>query len=509
MKKLFWFAVFLFLVNSCEGQKSNSSDTSADLVRRPVFADKFYPGDSTKLTNAIKAFLNEARPRAIDTLMAIIVPHAGYIFAGQIIADAYNQVKENEYDVIVVLGTNHTTAGFEEIGVYPKGAFATPIGMSVIDNKLADELMKEDADVVTNLAVHAQEHSIEVQLPFIEYLFPRAKILPLIVGSPDIDMCAKFGKVLAGVLKGKRALIVASSDLSHYPGFDDAIKVDNTTLKTIARMDITEIKSEMEGQLDRNIPQLVTCACGEAPILAAVAAAKALSADRASIVSYTNSGYTPAGAADRVVGYGAVVLGKGSASTMVDSGSIVVDSSYVLSSSDKRSLLKYARQTLERIFSTSTVPLPRDFNPLLNLKRGAFVTLNKNGELRGCIGTMTEDRPLSTLVGAMALQAAFNDPRFNPLTEQELSQVEIEISVLTPYKQVDSADDIVLGRDGVIIRKGDKQGVFLPQVATETGWSKEVFLDELCHKAGLQAGDWKTAQLFTFQAVVFSESQIR
>ncbi len=274
-------------------------------------------------------------------------------------------------------------------------------------------------------------------------------------------------------------------------------------------MDITEIKSEMEGQLDRNIPQLVTCACGEAPILAAVAAAKALSADRASIVSYTNSGYTPAGAADRVVGYGAVVLGKGSASTMVDSGSIVVDSSYVLSSSDKRSLLKYARQTLERIFSTSTVPLPRDFNPLLNLKRGAFVTLNKNGELRGCIGTMTEDRPLSTLVGAMALQAAFNDPRFNPLTEQELSQVEIEISVLTPYKQVDSADDIVLGRDGVIIRKGDKQGVFLPQVATETGWSKEVFLDELCHKAGLQAGDWKTAQLFTFQAVVFSESQIR
>ncbi len=166
MKKLFWFAVFLFLVNSCEGQKSNSSDTSADLVRRPVFADKFYPGDSTKLTNAIKAFLNEARPRAIDTLMAIIVPHAGYIFAGQIIADAYNQVKENEYDVIVVLGTNHTTAGFEEIGVYPKGAFATPIGMSVIDNKLADELMKEDADVVTNLAVHAQEHSIEVQTAF-------------------------------------------------------------------------------------------------------------------------------------------------------------------------------------------------------------------------------------------------------------------------------------------------------------------------------------------------------
>ncbi len=508
MKKFFWFAVFLFLVNSCQGQRSNSGYVPVDSIRRPVFADKFYPADSTKLTNAIKAFLNDARPRAIENPIAIIAPHAGYIFAGQIMADAYNQVRGNEYDVIVVLGTNHTTAGFEDIGVYPKGAFATPIGMSKIDDKLADELIKEDPDVVVNLAVHAQEHSIEVQLPFIEYLFPRAKILPLIVGEPNIDMCAKFGKVLAGILKGKRALIVASSDLSHYPGFDDAIEVDNITLKTIAGMDIKEIKSEMEGQLDRNIPQLVTCACGEAPILAAVAAAKALGADRASIVSYTNSGYTPAGAADRVVGYGAVVLGKGSTSAMVNSGPPVVDYSYVLSSSDKKALLKYARQTLERIFSTSTVPLPRDFNPLLNMKKGAFVTLNKNGELRGCVGTMTEDRPLSTVVGAMALQAAFNDRRFEPLTEQELAQVEIEISVLTPYKQVNSADDIVLARDGVIIKKGDKQGVFLPQVATETGWSKEVFLDQLCYKAGLQTGDWKGAQLFTFQADVFSESQI-
>jgi AmmeMemoRadiSam system protein A len=193
---------------------------------------------------------------------------------------------------------------------------------------------------------------------------------------------------------------------------------------------------------------------------------------------------------------------------MVDSEALVVNSSYVLSSSDKKALLRFARQTLERLFSTSTVPLPRDFNPLLNMKRGAFVTLNKNGELRGCVGSMTEDRPLSAVVGAMALQAAFNDRRFDPLTEQELSQVEIEISVLTPYKQINSADDIVLGRDGVIIKKGEKQGVFLPQVATETGWSKEVFLDQLCYKAGLQAGDWKSAQLFTFQADVFSESQI-
>jgi hypothetical protein len=268
-----------------------------------------------------------------------------------------------------------------------------------------------------------------------------------------------------------------------------------------------KVKSEMEGELDQNIPQLVTCACGEAPILAAIATAKGLGANSASIISYSNSGYNPVGTTDRVVGYGAVAVGVGKATTQVDPDTLAVSSSYTINSSDKAALLRYARKTLEQFFSSSTVPLPRDLNPLLKVKRGAFVTLNEHGELRGCVGQMREDRPLCTVVGSMALQAAFNDTRFNPLNEQELPQVEIEISVLTPFTQVKSADEIVLGRDGVIVRKGDKQAVFLPQVATETGWSKEEFLNQLCHKAGLEAGDLKDAELFTFQADVFSESQ--
>ncbi len=367
--------------------------------------------------------------------------------------------------------------------------------------------MKEDADVTANLIVHAQEHSIEVQIPYIKYLFPHTKILPIIVGEPDIRMCTKFGEAMAKILKGKRALIVASSDLSHYPKFDDAIKVDNKTLKTLVSLDIDNMKSEMEEQLERNIPQVVTCACGEAPIMAAIATAKELGANCASIVSYSNSGYNPVGESDRTVGYGAVAIGIGKAVAPVDVDTLVTNPSYKLSSSDKVSLLKYARKTLEQYFSSATVPLPRDLNPMLKVKRGAFVTLNEHGSLRGCIGQMREDRPLSTVIGSMALQAAFNDTRFNPLNEQELPQVEIEISVLTPITQVKNADEIVLGRDGVIVKKGNMQAVFLPQVATETGWSKEVFLDQLCHKAGLNAGDWKDAELFTFQADVFSESQ--
>jgi AmmeMemoRadiSam system protein B/AmmeMemoRadiSam system protein A len=505
------FCCFFILlsITSCKAEKKDVINYEADSIRYPVFAGQFYAADSSKLTLQIKTFLDNAKPAKIENPVAIIVPHAGYIYSGQIDADAYNQVKNNNYDVVVVLGTNHTTAGFSKLGIYPNGAFATPIGTANIDSKIADELIKNDPDVKVNLTVHAKEHSIEVQIPFIKYLFPNAKIIPIIVGEPDINMCTKFGEVLARIMKDKKVLIIASSDLSHYPDFNDAVKEDNKTLKTIAGMNLNDITSEMQNQLEQNIPQLVTCACGEAPIIAAIAAAKAMRANSASIISYSNSGYNSIGSTDRVVGYGAVVFSKAKPASVLDVDTLIINNSYKLTSSDKKTLLRYARKTLEQYFSSQTLPLPRDINPMLKIKRGAFVTLTKHGELRGCIGRMAEDTPLCTVVGSMALQAALNDTRFSPLTQEELSLIEYEISVLTPLTQVGSADDIVLGRDGVVVKKGEYQAVFLPQVASENGWSKEMFLDQLCLKARLKPGDWKNAQLFTFQADVFGDSEFR
>jgi AmmeMemoRadiSam system protein B/AmmeMemoRadiSam system protein A len=507
MKKIFCWFVLLLTINSCKADDFNTKSVNDGSIRKPVFAGQFYPADSALLAKQLKVFIENAKPGRIEDAVAIIVPHAGYIYSGQIDADAYSQVKKNKYDLIVVLGTNHTTAGFSGISVYPKGAFATPVGAAEIDNETAEELLKADSDVNTDLTVHAKEHSIEVQIPFIKYLFPEAKILPIIVGEPDISMCRRFGKALSEILNDKKVLIVASSDLSHYPDFDDAVKTDNRTLKTIAGLNLEEIVSEMQDQLEKGIPQLVTCACGEAPIIAAIAAAKELGAGHASIISYSNSGYVSVGSVDRVVGYGAVVISKGENIQQQDVDSLATDNSYKLNSSDKKALLFQARRTLEQYFATQTLPLPRNMNPKLKIKRGCFVTLKKNGELRGCIGQMSGNVPLCTVVGSMALQAAFNDTRFSPLKQGELSSVEIEISVLTPFKQINNADDIVLGRDGVIIKKGERQAVFLPQVATETGWSKEVFLEQLCYKAGLSPDDWKNAELFTFQADVFGEKE--
>jgi AmmeMemoRadiSam system protein A len=159
---------------------------------------------------------------------------------------------------------------------------------------------------------------------------------------------------------------------------------------------------------------------------------------------------------------------------------------------------------------TNTLPLARSFNSTLQQPRGAFVTLKKKGELRGCIGRMIGDEPLGKIVGVMAMQAAFNDRRFNQLTADELNDIEIEISVLTPMKKVSGAGDIVVGRDGVLLDKDGYHAVFLPQVAPEQGWNREEMLDNLCRKAGLEKGCWKKgAQFSTFQAVVFSESEFK
>jgi AmmeMemoRadiSam system protein A len=327
-----------------------------------------------------------------------------------------------------------------------------------------------------------------------------------------MQTCIRFGQALAKVLKNKNALIIASSDLSHYPAYEDANIVDRETLAAIAGLDPAAFRATMQSHRDKNIANLYTSACGEAPIMAAMAAARSLGATGGVVVSYANSGDTSVGERSRVVGYGAVALTADKAgkdiSALAQPATAAVSATLTLS--DKKTLLAFARETLSRIFLTDTVPLARGFNATLQQQRGAFVTLKKRGELRGCVGRMIPDEPLVKTVGAMAIQAAFNDRRFNPLTANELKDIEIEISILTPMKQVASATDIVVGRDGVLLGKDNHHAVFLPQVATEQGWNREAMLDNLCLKAGLTAGCWKEkTQFSTFQAVVFGESQFK
>ncbi len=225
------------------------------------------------------------------------------------------------------------------------------------------------------------------------------------------------------------------------------------------------------------------------------------------VVSYANSGDLPIGERERVVGYGAVVLGSGLAPEK-EAAPDLSAAGKPLTPEDKRALLALARETISRYLTTQMVPLPRGISPAAMEQRGVFVTLKKHGNLRGCIGRMIPDRPLATLVGMMAIQAAFEDPRFRPVTLEEVPKIEIEISVLTPMKQVSGPGDIEVGRDGVLFQKGRSSAVFLPQVAPEQGWGREEMLCNLCQKAGLQASAWQEggACFSTFQAEVFGEA---
>jgi MEMO1 family protein len=261
--------------------------------------------------------------------------------------------------------------------------------------------------------------------------------------------------------------------------------------------------------MNLSVPNLLTCACGEAPIMSAMFAARAMGATRRVVVSYVNSGDAAVGDATRVVGYGAAVLTAGNSPSdtralnrSVPGGKLTPD--------DKKQLLGLARETIQRYLTTDTVPLARGFSPAAHAGQAVFVTLNKHGELRGCIGYMLHDSPLCRTVGAMALKAAFQDPRFPPVTLDEVPDLEIEISALTPWRTVPDPADIVLGRDRVVIRKAGRSAVYLPQVATEEGWTREEMLDNLCLKAGLPRGSWEQgAELLTFQAEVFSDADFR
>jgi AmmeMemoRadiSam system protein B/AmmeMemoRadiSam system protein A len=481
-------------------------------IREPAQAGGFYSADAERLRGAIAAFLKDAAPARVGRPIALVVPHAGYIFSGQIAADGYAQAAGQAYDTVVILGTNHTRAGFEKVGVSPAMGFRTPLGVAEVDVDLVQGLLGECRDCVLDAAVHEKEHSVEVQVPFVQQVFPRAKIVPVIVGSENPAVCGRLGAALAKVLTGRKALIVASSDLSHYPAADDADNVDRAVLDSVASLDTDKTRSTIRAWMGRGIAELSTCACGEGPILTAMAAAKALGATRGVVVSYANSGRMPIsvarGEGNRAVGYGAVAFTASEVApgAPLETGRPTPGTGDPIGASERRQLLALARETLTRVFATDTLPLPRGGDARVWQRQGAFVTLKKHGDLRGCIGRIPPEEPLAPLVGAMALAAAFNDSRFQPLSPAELKEVEIEISALTPPRHIARAEQIVIGRDGVILAKGLNTAVFLPQVATEQGWGRDQLLDRLCEKAGLVAGCWREgAQLSVFQAEVFHE----
>ena len=288
-------------------------------------------------------------------------------------------------------------------------------------------------------------------------------------------------------------LILASSDLSHYHTYDEAARVDHKTLKAIEEWDYLS--------MSRNFERRTWEACGGGPIIATMIAAELMGATEAHVLKYANTGDVT-GDKSRVVGYGSVVFTSNT--TQHASASPV----FSLTRDEREWLMKIARKSVETaVRDNKLYECSAGGFDALTQERGAFVTLKEHGELRGCIGYASPMKPLFETVRDVAALAAVRDRRFPPVTAMELGDLEYEISVLSPLRRVLDVKQIRIGRDGLVLKRGETEGLFLPQVPTEEGWDRRAYLEQLCRKAGLPAGTWKDeeADLFSFTAVVFGE----
>ena len=318
-------------------------------IRPPAFAGQFYPGDPARLRAALEGFMRDALPERVSQPVALIVPHAGYIFSGQIAADGYRQAAAAPVDVVVILGTNHTSGTFRRMSVYDGEGYRTPLGVARVDREIAAALVK-DGGGVFDATLHEREHSVEVQVPFVQHVFPRAAIVPVVVGAPDPEACRRFGRALAALAAGRRMLIVASSDLSHYPDRQVAAEVDRRTLEAIAALNADALDGLRAQSANLDGRGVETGACGEGPIRVAIEAARALGALRGTVVSYANSGDTAVGDPERVVGYGSVVFSRGEpGADLAALQPVRADAVRDLDAADKKVLLRLARETITRV----------------------------------------------------------------------------------------------------------------------------------------------------------------
>jgi len=473
-----------------------STQVWGGMIKEPNVAGGFYSADPTELSDSIDALKQSTGIVPTDRKVLIaIAPHAGYPYSGPVAAYTYKAIARNKYKTIIIIGPSHFFP-FEGISVWPKGGFKTPLGVIPVDEDFAQALLKENPKFQFLPNVYEREHAIEVELPFLQKTFDHVKIVPILMGDPDPQVCRDLAVALDKLIGNREdVLILISSDMSHYYTYDVANQMDALTLEAIKEIDP---KKFFEGCISRQMEM-----CGFVPVTTALIYARLRGITHVEVLKHANSGDT-SGDKSRVVGYSSVIF----YSDLLDQKPLQDQGRNTLTQPQKNELLQMARNTIESFVRTGKVPEINTKDARLNEVEGAFVTITKNGTLRGCIGNIIGEESLFTTVRDMAVAAVSQDPRFTPVTTAELKDIHIEISVLSKPRRVKDATEIQLGRDGVIVSANNHQGVFLPQVADETGWSKEEFLSQLCsQKAGLPADAWKSPNtaLYVFTADVFAE----
>jgi hypothetical protein len=491
--------IFLLAETGCHSQESKITPA---LVDRPMaVAGSFYPSDPTVLRTMLGDLFSKAKPQTVKDVVAIICPHAGYEFSGVVAASSYNQLDpDKQYDNIFIIGSSHYVS-FMGATIYNIGDYQTPLGKVKVNIDLANKLMKENVVFSFHPEAELKEHCVEDQVPFLQYHLKKSfNLIPIILGTQSTESCRKIAQALRPYMNDKN-LFVISSDFSHYPPYNDALVVDKNTCDAILTNQPDRLLSTLKENDDKNVPNLATSLCGWTSVLTMLYMTEADPGISLTPIYYQNSGDSKYQDKKQVVGYWSIAVSKKEKAAPASPG-------FNLSAKDKKDLLKIARTTLEQYIRNNKTPEINSsgFSETLKTPAGAFVTLHENGDLRGCVGLFTPTEPLYKVVQEMAIAASTQDNRFPQVNPTEIGKISIEISVLTPLKKIHSINEIVLGKNGIYIRKGYHSGTFLPQVAKETGWTIEDFLGHCSQdKAGLGWDGWKDADLYTYEAIVFSE----
>lgn len=476
------------------------SGAYATTRRPPVVAGTFYPADRSELKAMVEGHLAGVKnlPEIDGQIIALFVPHAGLIYSGQIAAHSYKLLEGSNINRLILCGPSHRHR-FDGISVYgPNIAWQTPLGTVTCNSKLGFQLIKAHDKIGFIPEAHTQEHSLEVQLPYLQIVLGDFSFVPVTMGRQSKQNIRLLADALAAMDFDTATVMVASTDWQHYLPASVGWKMDSIGMECLRDLD----PDRLEKHLNDETVQM----CGGGPAVAVMKAAIARGADKVKILKYGDSGDIT-GDKSSVVSYVAAVIyksGESKSQSAVEEQEL--PAGFELSESEKDELLKIARRTLEVYLVDRSVP---EFDISDNLEKfgAAFVTLEEKGQLRGCIGHTTAVEPLYKTVSTCAVQAAVADRRFPPVVKDELDNIHIEISVLTPMQKVESFDEIEVGRDGLMIFKGNYRGLLLPQVAAEYSWDRITFLEQTCLKAGLPANAYRApdAIIYKFQAVIFGE----
>jgi len=430
------------------------------MIREPVVAGKFYPESPDELRAMIASFVDSEAEK--ENVLGLIMPHAGYIYSGAVAGAAISRVKFKP--TFIIIGPNHTGRG-SPLSIMSEGKWKTPLGEVGIDSILARKLLSLSRYLQEDDVAHEYEHSIEVQLPFLQYFQPDIKIVPIVVAYGEIEICQELGQNIARALRelNQEAVILASSDMSHYEPQKATLKKDHKAIEAILEMNPELLVQRVE---EDNITM-----CGFAPAAIMLTAAREMGGGQAKLVKYQTSGEV-SGDFDAVVGYAGIIVKKLSP------------------------IVKLAKDALEAYIKEGQIWQEKELTPEMKEKAGVFVCIKKEGELRGCIGTFepTQDNVADEII-ANAISTATRDPRFERVQRDELADLDYTVDVLTHPEPVESPGKLDPKKYGVIVQCGYRRGLLLPDLE---GVDTVDYQIDICRQKG-GIGPDEPVQLYRFE----------